>query len=165
MAGVRYFQCAEKRGVFSRLTRLTRTPLVSHAAHDASPTSDASSVFERPPSGAARYRRTLSPNGSVRSVVSSKMSMLSYKGKSDISLVRSKCYNFFLSDASISTTTNGELRLGDRVIVSSSRGSKAGTLKYVGVTEFAPGVWAGVELDDPLGKNDGSVDGKRYKND
>ncbi|XP_073943788.1 cytoplasmic linker protein 190 isoform X2 [Choristoneura fumiferana] len=138
VAGVRYFQCAEKRGVFSRLTRLTRTPLVSHAAHDASPTSDASSVFERPPSGAARYRRTLSPNGSVRSVVSSKM------------------------NASISTTTNGELRLGDRVIVSSSRGSKAGTLKYVGVTEFAPGVWAGVELDDPLGKNDGSVDGKRY---
>lgn len=52
--------------------------------------------------------------------------------------------------------------MGDRVIVSSSRGSKAGTLRYVGVTDFATGVWAGVELDDPLGKNDGSVDGKRY---
>ncbi|CAH2073548.1 unnamed protein product, partial [Iphiclides podalirius] len=138
VAGVRYFQCPEKRGVFSRLTRLTRTPLVTHGPHDASPISDAGSVFERPPSGAARPRRTLSPNGSVRSVVSSKM------------------------NASISTTTNGELRLGDRVIVSSSRGSKAGALRYVGVTEFASGVWAGVELDDPLGKNDGSVDGKRY---
>ncbi|XP_063620432.1 CAP-Gly domain-containing linker protein 2 isoform X3 [Cydia splendana] len=135
VAGVRYFQCSEKRGVFSRLTRLTRSPL---ATHDGSPTSDAGSVFERPPSGVGRYRRTLSPNGSVRSVVSSKM------------------------NASISTTTNGELRLGDRVIVSSSRGSKAGTLKYVGVTEFASGVWAGVELDDPIGKNDGSVEGKRY---
>lgn len=135
VAGVRYFQCSEKRGVFSRLTRLTRAPL---ATHDGSPTSDAGSVFERPPSGVGRYRRTLSPNGSVRSVVSSKM------------------------NASISTTTNGELRLGDRVIVSSSRGSKAGTLKYVGVTEFASGVWAGVELDDPIGKNDGSVEGKRY---
>ncbi|CAH0721816.1 unnamed protein product, partial [Brenthis ino] len=138
VAGVRYFQCPEKRGVFSRLTRLTREALISHAPHDASPISDAGSVFERPPSGSARPRRTLSPNGSVRSVVSSKM------------------------NASISTTTNGDLRLGDRVIVSSSRGSKAGTLRYVGVTEFAPGVWAGVELDDPLGKNDGSVDGKRY---
>lgn len=52
--------------------------------------------------------------------------------------------------------------MGDRVIVSSSRGSKAGTLRFVGNTDFAPGVWAGVELDDPLGKNDGSVDGKRY---
>ncbi|XP_030027149.1 restin homolog isoform X6 [Manduca sexta] len=138
VAGVRYFQCPEKRGVFSRLTRLTRVPLISATPHDASPVSDAGSVFERPPSGAARPRRTLSPNGSIRSIVSSKM------------------------NASISTTTNGEVRTGDRVIVSSSRGSKAGTLRFVGPTEFAPGVWAGVELDDPLGKNDGSVDGKRY---
>lgn len=75
VAGFRYFQCPEKRGVFSRLTRLTREPIISHAPHDASPISDAGSVFERPPSGSARPRRTLSPNGSVRSVVSSKMSM------------------------------------------------------------------------------------------
>ncbi|XP_050667971.1 restin homolog isoform X4 [Leptidea sinapis] len=138
VAGVRYFQCPEKRGVFSRLTRLTRESLVFHSPHDASPVSDAGSVFERPPSGLARPKRTLSPNGSIRSIVSSKM------------------------NASISTTTNVDLRLGDRVIVSSSRGSKAGTLRYVGVTDFATGVWAGVELDDPIGKNDGSVDGKRY---
>ncbi|CAB3242482.1 unnamed protein product [Arctia plantaginis] len=137
VAGVRYFQCPEKRGVFSRLTRLTRVPFITHAPHDASPISDAGSVFERPPSG-TRLRRAHSPNGSVRSMVSSKM------------------------NASISTTTNGEVRVGDRVIVSSSRGSKAGILRYVGATDFATGVWAGVELDDPLGKNDGSVDGKRY---
>lgn len=74
VAGVRYFQCPEKRGVFSRLTRLTREALIIHAPHDASPISDAGSVFERPPSGSARPRRALSPNGSVRSVVSSKMS-------------------------------------------------------------------------------------------
>lgn len=55
----------------------------------------------------------------------------------------------------------GELKLGERVIVSSSQGSKAGTLRYIGVTEFAPGQWCGVELDDPIGKNDGSVEGKR----
>lgn len=73
VAGVRYFQCPEKRGVFSRLTRLTRVPLITHAPHDASPISDAGSVFERPPSG-TRQRRALSPNGSIRSIVSSKMS-------------------------------------------------------------------------------------------
>lgn len=74
VAGARYFQCPEKRGVFSRLTRLTRSPLISHMPHDGSPVSDASSVFERPPSGMGRQRRALSPNGSIRSMVSSKMS-------------------------------------------------------------------------------------------
>lgn len=47
------------------------------------------------------------------------------------------------------------------MIVQSSQGSKPGTLRYLGPTEFANGEWAGVELDDPLGKNDGSVEGKR----
>lgn len=47
------------------------------------------------------------------------------------------------------------------MIVMSSQGSKAGTLRYIGATEFAAGEWCGVELDDPLGKNDGSVEGKR----
>lgn len=55
----------------------------------------------------------------------------------------------------------GELKVGERVIVMSSMGSKAGVLRFIGVTEFASGEWCGVELDDPIGKNDGSVDGKR----
>ena len=50
------------------------------------------------------------------------------------------------------------LKVGDRVIVS---GTKTGTLKYIGETDFAKGEWAGIELDDPLGKNDGAVAGKR----
>jgi len=43
----------------------------------------------------------------------------------------------------------------------SAQGSKAGVLKFKGATDFAPGEWCGVELDDPLGKNDGSVAGTR----
>ncbi|KAA3681339.1 uncharacterized protein DEA37_0003437 [Paragonimus westermani] len=50
-------------------------------------------------------------------------------------------------------------KVGDRVQVS---GGRIGTLKYLGPAEFAPGEWAGIELDEPLGKNDGSVGGKRY---
>lgn len=51
------------------------------------------------------------------------------------------------------------INIGERVVVS---GGKVGTLRYLGPTEFQEGIWAGVELDQPLGKNDGSVQGKRY---
>ncbi|XP_013788864.1 CAP-Gly domain-containing linker protein 1-like [Limulus polyphemus] len=70
-------------------------------------------------------------------------------------------------NCSITTTTatsggNGFLRIGDRVVVNSLNGTKTGTLRYLGSTDFASGQWAGVELDEPTGRNDGSVAGKRY---
>ncbi|XP_041841504.1 kinesin-like protein KIF13B isoform X1 [Melanotaenia boesemani] len=40
--------------------------------------------------------------------------------------------------------------------------NKAGTVRYIGATQFAGGLWVGVELDTPVGKNDGSVGGHRY---
>lgn len=37
-----------------------------------------------------------------------------------------------------------------------------GAIRYGGTTEFQPGQWAGVELDEEIGKNDGSYGGIRY---
>ena len=37
-----------------------------------------------------------------------------------------------------------------------------GTIRYGGTTEFHAGQWAGVELDEEIGKNDGSYGGIRY---
>lgn len=37
-----------------------------------------------------------------------------------------------------------------------------GIVRYVGTTDFAIGTWVGLELTSPIGKNDGTVKGKRY---
>ncbi|XP_046837020.1 kinesin-like protein KIF13B isoform X2 [Vespa crabro] len=42
--------------------------------------------------------------------------------------------------------------------------SYSGVIAYVGPTEFASGIWIGIELDAPTGKNDGAVNGHRYFN-
>ncbi|XP_072266072.1 CAP-Gly domain-containing linker protein 4 isoform X2 [Pyxicephalus adspersus] len=51
------------------------------------------------------------------------------------------------------------LKLGDRVLMA---GQKVGTLRFFGLTQFAPGQWAGIEMDESEGKNDGSVGGVQY---
>ena len=41
-------------------------------------------------------------------------------------------------------------------------GKKYGYIRWLGPTEFAAGTWVGIALDDPVGKNDGSVGEARY---
>lgn len=63
---------------------------------------------------------------------------------------------------SIIFLSESNMAVGDRVIVSSGMGSRAGILQYIGETKFAPGNWCGVQLDEPSGKNDGTVDDVQY---
>lgn len=39
---------------------------------------------------------------------------------------------------------------------------RQGIVRFNGNTHFEPGLWIGVEFDDASGKNDGSVEGRRY---
>lgn len=55
---------------------------------------------------------------------------------------------------------SGAIIIGDRVVVPST--GQKGTLRYWGTTEFKEGLWAGIELDENSGKNDGSVHGFVY---
>ena len=41
-------------------------------------------------------------------------------------------------------------------------GTKLGKVAFIGEAKFAPGEWIGVELQEPVGKNDGSVGGVSY---
>uniref|UniRef100_A0A8C2FQV9 Kinesin family member 13Bb n=1 Tax=Cyprinus carpio TaxID=7962 RepID=A0A8C2FQV9_CYPCA len=64
-----------------------------------------------------------------------------------------------ISDSEESFEIPDWLKEGEYVTVGTN---KTGTVRYVGPTDFEKGVWVGVELDVPAGKNDGSVGGRHY---
>ena len=43
-----------------------------------------------------------------------------------------------------------------------ARTTEHGTVRFIGHTDFSTGVWAGLELDLPDGKNNGEVKGTQY---
>ncbi|KAF4569513.1 hypothetical protein EYR40_008488 [Pleurotus pulmonarius] len=59
-----------------------------------------------------------------------------------------------------------DIPIGSRCEVESTEETlhKRGTVRFVGPTNFAnkEGIWVGIEFDEPMGKNDGSVNGERY---
>ncbi|KAH8379687.1 hypothetical protein KR009_006503 [Drosophila setifemur] len=56
--------------------------------------------------------------------------------------------------------TEKNLKVGARVELTGK--DLLGTVAYVGMTSFAVGKWVGVVLDEPKGKNSGSIKGQQY---
>ncbi|XP_026473799.1 restin homolog isoform X3 [Ctenocephalides felis] len=134
VSGVRYFQCPPRRGVFARLTRLTHSPL---------------------PDNEHTTRRIHEDETNI--------SMTSHAQSMSFNMSSSKRASPAPSVTSLASRSPSKTpQIGERVIVQSTTGSKVGILRFYGETKFANGIWCGVELDEALGKNDGSVEGHRY---
>uniref|UniRef100_A0A4W6FBM4 Si:dkeyp-47f9.4 n=1 Tax=Lates calcarifer TaxID=8187 RepID=A0A4W6FBM4_LATCA len=191
VAGVQYFTCRIKHGIFAPLSKISK-PLERHKSSTTkmptpirpprridlsritskintgvlsrSLSSSSSSLDSRHGPGArphplprqrlpARQRKervALSPR------TTPSPALRSYSGTTVLAAsgVRSRT-----PSASSSVCEGPEVRLGERVLVV---GQRTGVVQFYGKTSFAPGLWLGIELDKPSGKNDGSVGGVRY---
>ena len=171
VAGVRYFQCEPKRGVFSRVAKLTHKPMDKDAVPEtpaAKAAAAAAATAKMPAPKATPARKPATANGAPSSATTPRTSIGKPSGmsKSMTGSVSSLSTPVSTTKSSLAASTSNlaaagksNIKIGDRVLVS---GSKAGVLRYIGTTDFAKGEWAGVELDEPLGKNDGTVAGKRW---
>ena len=58
------------------------------------------------------------------------------------------------------SASSSQVRIGSRVLVKDR--NVRGTIRFAGNTHFSAGKWIGVELDEAVGKNNGSVSGRIY---
>ncbi len=70
---------------------------------------------------------------------------------------------YIISDVTKTPVKVEEINVGDKVMVTTLNGTRyRGVVRFRGETKFASGLWYGVELDKPEGRNSGSVQGVRY---
>uniref|UniRef100_A0A3B5A2S7 CAP-Gly domain-containing protein n=1 Tax=Stegastes partitus TaxID=144197 RepID=A0A3B5A2S7_9TELE len=161
VAGVRYFQCEDGRGIFTRPSKLSKTALPDKEANGG----QASPAPAPAPAPAAPVTSESTPAATTSTAFSHKSSKpvthaTGIKMNSALNRIVTPSESVSnLSDPDSMKKNRRELRLGDRVLVG---GTKAGVVRFLGETDFAKGEWCGVELDEPLGKNDGAVAGTRY---
>ncbi|XP_059209264.1 CAP-Gly domain-containing linker protein 4-like isoform X2 [Centropristis striata] len=186
VAGVQYFTCQTKHGIFAPLSKISK-PLERHKT-----SSRKTSTPTRPPRRIDVSRITSKINTGVlsRSLSSSSSSLDSRHGPGtrprplprqrlparqrreqrttsspalrsspDTAALTTTGLRSRTPSASSSVCGGPEVRLGERVLVV---GQRTGVVQFCGKTSFAPGLWLGIELDKPSGKNDGSVGGVRY---
>ncbi|XP_023807589.1 CAP-Gly domain-containing linker protein 4 isoform X2 [Oryzias latipes] len=188
VAGVQYFTCRMKHGIFAPLSKISKplekrktssvknsTTIRPSRGIDSSRTSSKinTGILSRSSSSSSLDSRR-GPDARPRPLPRRRISTRQRKDATSQN-PRTASTTALRSSRTTSTTTAGfrsrtpsgssslcdgsELRLGERVLVV---GQRTGVVQFCGKTSFAPGIWLGIELDKPNGKNDGSVGGVRY---
>ncbi|XP_072713190.1 CAP-Gly domain-containing linker protein 4 isoform X2 [Ciconia boyciana] len=145
VGGIQYFSCLPRYGIFappSRVQRLT-------GSLDSLTETSSSKINHTFPG----FRRSLSTtSASSQKEINRRNSFV----RSKSSVLRRSWSN------TTTANTEGPVKLheGSQVLLTSS--NEMGTIRYIGPTDFAPGIWLGLELRSAKGKNDGSVGEKRY---
>ncbi|XP_032389762.1 CAP-Gly domain-containing linker protein 2 isoform X1 [Etheostoma spectabile] len=147
VGGVRYFECQPLQGIFTRPSKLTPQPVGEGSDSHSTDSLSAQNLTQQGGNGAPPGQRVVVPLREGLALLNSAVKTGNESGSN-------------MSDSgSVKKGGDKDLRVGDRVLVG---GSKMGVIRYMGETDFAKGEWCGVELDEPLGKNDGAVAGTRY---
>uniref|UniRef100_H3CU30 CAP-Gly domain containing linker protein family member 4 n=1 Tax=Tetraodon nigroviridis TaxID=99883 RepID=H3CU30_TETNG len=150
VGGVRYFSCPPKHGVFAPPSRVQRI----HGSVDCL-SELSSSRLAHSFSGEVRIRRSSSTSSAIASQKRTARSRPVTRSRSNPQSQR-------WSPLGGGGASDGQVRLhvGMQVLLSSA--NEMASIRYLGTADFAPGIWLGLELRSPKGKNDGSVGGRRY---
>ncbi|RVE56970.1 hypothetical protein OJAV_G00211540 [Oryzias javanicus] len=173
VAGVQYFTCRMKHGIFAPLSKISKH-LEKRKTVKSSTTIRPSCILSRSSSSSSLDSRR-GPDARPRPLPRRRISTRQRKDGISQNPRTASAMALRSSPRTTSSTTAGfrsrtpsgnsslcdgsELRLGERVLVV---GQRTGVVQFCGKTSFAPGIWLGIELDKPNGKNDGSVGGVRY---
>ncbi|KAG8431913.1 hypothetical protein GDO86_019363 [Hymenochirus boettgeri] len=146
ISGVQYFTCPSKHGVFAPPSRVQRV------------SGSVDSLSEIPAN-----KLNHSFPGFRRSFSSNSTSTLQKESDRRHARPRKAPLRRSWSSTTTSSTSNDatvKLQKGSQVLLTSS--NEMAVIRYVGPTDFASGVWLGLELRNAKGKNDGSVGERRY---
>lgn len=145
ISGVQYFTCPPKHGVFAPPSRVQRL------------SGSVESLSEIPASNLNH-----SFPGFKRSLSSTSTSQKDVSRRHSFGRPRKPALRRSWSSTSSTSTSDGGVKLhkGSQVLLTSS--NEMAVIRYIGPTDFAPGVWLGLELRSAKGKNDGSIGEQRY---
>ncbi|XP_061156735.1 CAP-Gly domain-containing linker protein 4-like isoform X1 [Syngnathus typhle] len=172
VAGVRYFDCPPRHGIFAPPSRVQRI----HGSVDCLSELSSSHLNHPSSSGESRQkclgviRRSFSTSSAIAPPKeTSRRNPVSSKNQRNRLIPHRRRWSSSSGGGSVPRGSSGsvytsanQVRLHQGMQVLLNSANEMACIRYVGTTDFSPGLWLGLELRGPKGKNDGSVGGRRY---